>query len=124
MLVEKSKKDGTPSSKTVHSPPKINPVIKEEIEIKSEEVSEDEGESDLSQKRTNCKICLFNIELKSPRASERYISCHVCDKKAHVSCIEDTEHWTRFKMSKWQCNDCKSCVACKGNKESNDVVSF
>lgn len=97
----------------------------EENDVKEEDLTEEESESEAStEDRKCCKICLFTIDFKSNRASERWLSCQACEKKAHVSCVEDTEHWTGFKLSKWQCNDCKSCVACKGSKHLNEVVSI
>lgn len=126
LISEKNKKEAVPASKTSPNTSKSSPnaskvtPIKEEIKIKKEELSDDEMENGSSQKTGSCKICHLSIDLKSPKASEKLIACMVCDKKAHASCIEDTEHWTR---TKWQCNDCKSCVACKGEKESNGVVS-
>uniref|UniRef100_A0A2R5LEF8 Putative histone acetyltransferase kat6b n=2 Tax=Ornithodoros turicata TaxID=34597 RepID=A0A2R5LEF8_9ACAR len=70
-----------------------------------------------------CFICGLSGAANSSGESEALLICRDCTAKAHPSCMNYTpEVAAAARLSSWQCVDCKMCIFCGGNNDSEEVL--
>jgi hypothetical protein len=63
---------------------------------------------------TNCSFCLQTAERNKAGEPERMVSCHLCGRSGHPSCLNmKTARLRRMVFTyEWTCNECKVCEIC------------
>ncbi|GKV27482.1 hypothetical protein SLEP1_g36654 [Rubroshorea leprosula] len=79
-------------------------------------------EQDQSSTNVMCHMCFLTENEGSERA-RRVLSCPICDKKYHRSCLKSwAQHRDLFHWSSWTCPYCRTCEVCRSTGDPTRLM--
>ncbi|XP_008801693.2 uncharacterized protein LOC103715735 isoform X1 [Phoenix dactylifera] len=79
-------------------------------------------DQNFSTVKVMCRIC-FSGENDSSVGAMKMLSCKICSKKYHRSCLKRwAEHRDLFHWSSWACPSCRICEVCRRTGDPNKLM--